>query len=217
MPPVTGNNASFDKVFGSLRAKGARLTRIAVIGSVADTRLDDPIWPQDWNAIAGLPHLKSPSKHPDIRAQDQDLGVWVLPSDATSGHPLSLWWRTLFGDTILREARIDSNLEDQAAVSPRDVEGVEKLCKHLTEYLQIQVHDGRRLFRTEDGVIGLGPPSAQTGDSVCMLYGGDVLYVSRETMMGRWKYVGECYLYGMMDGAALTAGGVETDFRFEAH
>lgn len=61
----------------------------------------------------------------------------------------------------------------------------------------------RRLFRTERGFMGLGPVAARIGDKVCVLLGGQVLYVLRDRDEGCYEFVGECYVHGMMDGQAL--------------
>jgi hypothetical protein len=61
---------------------------------------------------------------------------------------------------------------------------------------------GRRLFETSRGFMGLGPPGAQVGDQVCLLLGGQVLYVLRDRGDGHSEFIGECYVHGMMDGQA---------------
>jgi hypothetical protein len=61
---------------------------------------------------------------------------------------------------------------------------------------------GRRLFETSRGFMGLGPPAAQVGDQVCLLLGGQVLYVLRDREDGHKEFIGECYVHGMMDGQA---------------
>jgi hypothetical protein len=61
---------------------------------------------------------------------------------------------------------------------------------------------GRRLFVTSRGFMGLGPPAAQVGDQVCLLLGGQVLYVLRDREDGHSEFIGECYVHGMMDGQA---------------
>jgi hypothetical protein len=61
---------------------------------------------------------------------------------------------------------------------------------------------GRRLFETSRGFMGLGPPGAQVGDQVCLLLGGQVLYVLRDREDGHREFIGECYVHGMMDGQA---------------
>lgn len=63
----------------------------------------------------------------------------------------------------------------------------------------------RRFFMTRSsGHIGLGPALMEAQDRVCVLFGGPVPYVIRPTEMpGRYHFVGECYVHGMMEGQAV--------------
>ncbi|KAF2735902.1 hypothetical protein EJ04DRAFT_434201 [Polyplosphaeria fusca] len=61
---------------------------------------------------------------------------------------------------------------------------------------------GRRFFLTKRGFMGLGPAATTLGDSVCVLFGGQVLYVLRENDELTHEFIGECYVHGMMDGQA---------------
>ena len=87
---------------------------------------------------------------------------------------------------------------------------------------------GRRLCLTDNGYIGLVPASTEVGDKVAVLYGGAVLYILRHaveqdsseiesgfancstnickchaTVAKNYVFVGEAYIHGLMDGAAL--------------
>ena len=61
----------------------------------------------------------------------------------------------------------------------------------------------RQLGCTERNFWGLVPDTARVGDKVCMFFGGQVLYLLREEDGGRYHFVGECYIHGLMDGEAL--------------
>jgi hypothetical protein len=61
----------------------------------------------------------------------------------------------------------------------------------------------RQLIRTKRGDLGLAPEAAEKGDLVCILYGCSVPVVIREVERGNHELIGECYVHGMMDGAAL--------------
>jgi hypothetical protein len=67
-------------------------------------------------------------------------------------------------------------------------------CKDMTR--------GRGIFTTEKGYMGLTALGAVVGDLVCVLFGGQVLYVLQEED-GRYKFSGECYVHGMMDGETM--------------
>lgn len=72
----------------------------------------------------------------------------------------------------------------------------------------------RRIMVTDLGDIGLAPRMAQKGDVVCVLFGCSVPVVLRrlgqDGIQGQdgpvFKFVGECYLDGFMDGEALGLG-----------
>ncbi len=72
-------------------------------------------------------------------------------------------------------------------------------------YIQSLQTQGRRLYRTKRGFIGLAPRSAQVGDSICCLQAARVPFVlrplpSRKDHIGlEFELVGEAYLHGMMD------------------
>lgn len=78
----------------------------------------------------------------------------------------------------------------------------------------------RRLMVTKEGYIGVAPRRAQKGDIVCVLYGCSVPVVLRkcDTDDGSanfCKFVGECYVDGIMDGEALSQGREIEDFRIQ--
>lgn len=68
----------------------------------------------------------------------------------------------------------------------------------------------RKIFLTRSKTqgqkrLGLAPPDAREGDTVCILHGCSVPVVLRAITGDENYYVliGECFLYGMMDGEAL--------------
>ncbi|KAH7063601.1 heterokaryon incompatibility protein-domain-containing protein [Macrophomina phaseolina] len=64
----------------------------------------------------------------------------------------------------------------------------------------------RRLYRTTQGFLGLGPDSIKKGDIVCMIQGGRVPYILRKhAVRSGWKLVGEAYLHGFMHGEMVAA------------
>ncbi|MCJ1241658.1 hypothetical protein MMC14_009664 [Varicellaria rhodocarpa] len=60
----------------------------------------------------------------------------------------------------------------------------------------------RKFFTTQNGLIGLGPRSIQSGDSVCILSGGLVPFILRKGNAG-YRLVGESYIHGLMEGQAV--------------
>lgn len=63
----------------------------------------------------------------------------------------------------------------------------------------------RRFFVTADRRLGIGPKWAREGDLVCVLFGGGVPYVVRPRPGGQFEFIGESYVYGLMDGQAVDA------------
>ncbi|KAJ4136584.1 hypothetical protein NW768_004201 [Fusarium equiseti] len=64
----------------------------------------------------------------------------------------------------------------------------------------------RRFFSTVDGYWGMGPSAMETGDICAVLLGADVPFVLRpKGAEGEYQLVGECYMYGFMDGQAVMA------------
>lgn len=64
---------------------------------------------------------------------------------------------------------------------------------------------GRKLFGTKEGYIGVGDVTLQADDLVCVLFGGKVPFILRK-MERHYRFVGECYLHGIMFGKALGEG-----------
>jgi hypothetical protein len=74
----------------------------------------------------------------------------------------------------------------------------------------------RRLFLTEQGLMGIGPPQTAEGDIVAVLRGGEVPFVLRKSKkQGHtqeqcgdlskqcFELVGRCYVHGIMDGQMM--------------
>ena len=84
----------------------------------------------------------------------------------------------------------------------------DRLVQEFAQLAEAVVY-GRRLIRTkEHGFIGLAPQATQERDIVAILYGLSVPVVLRQihgTPDGDNVFilVGECFIYGMMDGEAL--------------
>ena len=72
--------------------------------------------------------------------------------------------------------------------------------------------NGRSLFTTEEGHIGLAPRAAKPGDRVCVLLGSDAPFLLRPTEDKQYQLVGPCYTHGIMSGEALL-GPLPGDYR----
>lgn len=79
---------------------------------------------------------------------------------------------------------------------------------------------GRRVFRCEDGKLGLGPAAMKPGDVVAVLFGGIVPYVLRPLDGDgedgqKWAFVGECIIPTIMQGQAVDEAGLLADGTYE--
>jgi hypothetical protein len=75
---------------------------------------------------------------------------------------------------------------------------------------------GRAFFVSTNGFMGLVPQNATAGDEICILFGLATPFVIRR-QGGHFRFIGECFVYGLMDGEAieeLPEGKVE-DFTFQ--
>jgi hypothetical protein len=62
----------------------------------------------------------------------------------------------------------------------------------------------RRVFMTKkEGLVGIGPDAMKEGDIVAILFGERVPYVLRSVQTG-YRFIGECYVPGLMDGEAVS-------------
>jgi hypothetical protein len=57
----------------------------------------------------------------------------------------------------------------------------------------------RKVFRTVDDYIGVGPKIARAGDVVVILHGGSKPFILRP-FGGEYKILGECYVARAMEG-----------------
>ncbi|KAF9880376.1 heterokaryon incompatibility protein [Colletotrichum karsti] len=72
-----------------------------------------------------------------------------------------------------------------------------------TRTAMINAVKNRRLGITTKGYLGLFPQHAEAGDNLYVLDGGHVPFVMRDAEGGKFRLVGECYVYGIMDGEAI--------------
>lgn len=63
---------------------------------------------------------------------------------------------------------------------------------------------GRRLITTHCGYLGLAPEEVSSGDTIAVLLGCNYPVILRQHGEG-FKYVGECYIDGVMDGGVVDA------------
>lgn len=69
------------------------------------------------------------------------------------------------------------------------------------------------MFTTESGLLGKGLATFLPGDAIVVLFGGDIPYVLRRLDNEQWRFIGPCYVHGIMKGEALE-GKTEEDFEW---
>ncbi|KAF9872461.1 heterokaryon incompatibility [Colletotrichum karsti] len=158
------------------------------------------------------------------RAMRQALDNWRSMADGGVPYPTGedrarAFWRTVLMDLkqggIFKSSyaagskRLDESdmtwvlsLEKQDALDQLLL-AWENACRSRLRRLQMIEQLNRRFFMTARGYFGLGPPSLQAGDSICVLRSGFVAYALRKAADGCWRYVGECYVHGIMDGEVM--------------
>jgi len=104
---------------------------------------------------------------------------------------------------IIPTDRWQENFERQ--LTPCDFESEEyrytmsQTRKMLTE---------RVIFLTKKGRVGLGSAAIEPGDDISLLFGGRCPYVIRPCVNRRddsyFHFVGECFIYGLMNGEGLS-------------
>lgn len=129
------------------------------------------------------------------------------------------FWRTIVGDVLVEGEHLlrRINKEDSEALRiwlPKMwvamKTGVEPpLEAWLTTMISIMY--GRTMFVTEKGYLGLCCPDCQPGNELWALRGGGVPFILRptysheESMQNnrQYRFMGESYLHGFMDGEIL--------------
>jgi hypothetical protein len=88
-------------------------------------------------------------------------------------------------------------LDERSGSITRGKEAVWRYCSH------------RKAFRTEKGMLGLGPGGVKVGDAVVVLWGGQMPFVLREVAgeNGKviWHFVGEAYVHGVVEESDVEA------------
>ena len=79
------------------------------------------------------------------------------------------------------------------------VDGSLQLCKHVLERI-----NGKCIFITSDGRVGLGPNGLSKTDVICVLFGCSMCIILRFLYPGHYLLVGPAYIDGAMSGEWVT-------------
>ena len=131
--------------------------------------------------------------------------VWSLSRE-------NAFWRTMLGDLIMTEFPV-------RRVEDADHGGFIDFCKnrsHNEVYLSVRdMVVNQAFFITESGYIGIGPPTVRARDQVWVIFGSQVPLILRQRVelsngrveeVGRndYDFVGDAFVYGFMDGEAVS-------------
>jgi hypothetical protein len=83
-------------------------------------------------------------------------------------------------------------LESTDEIPPSNVQDEKRLISALDKQRKLGGFQfNRRLFATKRGYLGLAPPDTRKKDLVCVLLGGEVPYVLRQSDDGGYTMIGE--------------------------
>jgi hypothetical protein len=103
----------------------------------------------------------------------------------------------LFDAAVSSEGEFDISIQGELKA------GLARTYGQLFGYVAL----GRRLFKTEQGYLGLGPKDTQEGDQVWLICDARVLFVLRPASApNTFTLVGEAYIHDFMDGELLEKG-----------
>ncbi|KAK0128803.1 hypothetical protein ONS95_000753 [Cadophora gregata] len=131
---------------------------------------------------------------------NRQFGQWApLPGDMKE----NVYFETWMGRLPLPNSEVD-------ALPPgADLDEAKRLyVKPFTDACITWSH-GRTFIITSKGYIGIAPLKTEIGDIVTVLEGGSVPFVLRALDEGGYKFIGESYVDGIMEGEALV--GRKTD------
>ncbi|KAI1078369.1 heterokaryon incompatibility protein-domain-containing protein [Whalleya microplaca] len=183
-----------------ITVSGIRLDRIQVIFKI-ETLLREP----QKTAMSFSKQLLcklAPKLTPSIHYLNTSEPTWMA------------LFRTLTADRTALSPRINdtyrskyfSNLKSQNRTLDDDDSPILKSAWDQLAAWPESSFNGKVLFLTNDGFLGLTEDGCQVGDIVCIFLGGEVPFVIREDPHhGPSSFHGEAYVHGVMDGEVLTA------------
>lgn len=114
-------------------------------------------------------------------------------------------WRRYWRTAGVKDPKfIDSTYERS------DAEEIELANQFLQS--QLKAAYGRRFFTTSKGYMGLSQSAARIGHTVVILHGGKTPYLLQRTGKRGYRFVGECYIHGIMGGDGPTRSILEQVF-----
>ena len=164
---------------------------------------------------------KMPAQQGNVPSEwlDDDICEW----SGISGEPPDRFWRTLVADRgpeglnpqpyyqlacqhAFRQRASGDDLNTKALMMS---DRTPQVVVEFLQRVQSAVWMRRLMLSAKGGYLGLAPKEAKKHDSICVLYGCSVPVLLRKVIGDErtgdyyYKFIGECYVHGMMDGEAL--------------
>ncbi|KAI9733945.1 MAG: hypothetical protein M1834_002601 [Cirrosporium novae-zelandiae] len=182
---------------GTLHVKGFRLDRIKSSYQVLNGVIDGKAL-----ALGGWPRQCNKKQVPD------QLWKTLVADRGPNGTITPTWYRRACLECL---AKVDVN----GNLSTKELLTNEHTPRQMVSFLErtTRVIWNRKFFSSFDDrrytFFGLGPSKTKNGDVICILFGCSVPVLLREKRLQNgnlyFKFVGECYVHGMMDGEAIPA------------
>ncbi|KLU83145.1 hypothetical protein MAPG_02210 [Magnaporthiopsis poae ATCC 64411] len=102
-------------------------------------------------------------------------------------------------------------MKDPRGVGASDLTRYDQMCRSYRSMV-MRCAIGRAFFVSKKGYFGLAPSTAQVGDQVCILEGGRMPFILRESgtavlpdigTVRAFKLIGDSYVHGIMNGEAV--------------
>ncbi|KAK2625362.1 hypothetical protein QTJ16_005731 [Diplocarpon rosae] len=161
----------------------------------------------------------------EVTRDERSAMAWIkiqlirLEQDIKGKYPLFLGQfraliQNLSCDESPDEKSIIGDLQHKNLIESSALTRARQMNQHYLDMFSIEAADytrritrrskSRRLFRTEDDLLGLGTLDVQKNDEVWMLFNARALWVLRPTDAYRtFQVVGDCYVHGFMHAEIL--------------
>jgi hypothetical protein len=193
IPVLTKPTSKFD---GTMFVRGFKLDRI----DKTTGRVLNGVIPMEAFEFGGWLH----NEEEDKEVPDQ-LWRTIVADRGPDGVNAPTWYRRACLE-CLTHANTNGDLNTNEF---NNLEGTPSTM--VTFYDRVRRVTWNRMFFLSRGserrapYFGLAPPDTRVGDIICILFGCSVPVVLRPVPneKGRYNFIGECYVHGMMDGEAI--------------
>ncbi|KAK3393345.1 heterokaryon incompatibility protein-domain-containing protein [Podospora didyma] len=183
--------AKFLGVYGRLFDSVSEVTEDAFVAGTYQSVSTATWYLQNWASVASI-----------------TIDSWGPLSNYESGFDEAIRFISVGGLTTRRDDKAPNRAtpeelyRDDSLLSPGQP-GIFRRMSQVFPGPVFRAQCGRRPFLTNMGFLGIGPAGMVPGDWICILDGGQTPYAIRPGGAGQWKFIGECYIHGIMNGETL--------------